>query len=200
MIKTLIFDFGDVLINLDKPATARALQEFGLREITPDLDQLFKDYEQGLVTSNDFMSTLEAKFPQASKEEIESAWNSILLDFPEERLNFIENLKKEGDYQLMLLSNTNEIHIQYVLQQMGKARFQRFRQVFEPFYLSYEIKLRKPNLDIFEYVLAENRLKPEQTLFIDDSKDNTDAAAQLGINTWNLLVGQEDVLSLKSRL
>ena len=88
-----------------------------------------------------------------------------MLDFPEERLIYLENLAKSKEYRLFLLSNTNEIHIDYVKEDMGMDRFNRFKNSFEVFYLSYEMKMRKPDEEIFEFVLSENNLKPQATLF-----------------------------------
>jgi putative hydrolase of the HAD superfamily len=128
------------------------------------------------------------------------AWNSILLDFPEKRLNFIEQLAAENEYKLLLLSNTNDLHIECVKQEMGMERYNRFKNAFDVFYLSYEIGMRKPDSEIFEFVLQENNLVPQETYFVDDVSENTDAAAALGINTWNLAVGKEDITQLKSKL
>ena len=83
---------------------------------------------------------------------------------------------------------------------MGSEKFNRFKDCFEQFYLSHEIGFRKPNADIFEFVLKENKLMATKTLFIDDSKANTNAADQLDIMTWNLQVGQEDIIELRARL
>ena len=199
MIKNLILDFGDIFINLDKPATAREMMKYGFTEITPELDTLFKDYEMGLVTSEVFLNHIGKLFPKATEQNLIDAWNAILLDFPEERLEFLEELAKENRYRLFLLSNTNEIHIENERQKMGE-RFTRFQNAFEVFYLSYEMGKRKPNADIFEQVLEENGLVPQETLFVDDTKENTDAAELLGIKTWNLIVGQEDITQLKNRL
>ena len=199
MIKNLILDFGDVFINLDKPATMREMTQYGFTKITPEMDQLFKDYEMGRVTSKEFLENVERLFPKATRQNLIAAWNAILLDFPEERLVFLENLAKEGRFRLFLLSNTNEIHIENEREKMGD-RFTRFENAFEGFYLSYEMGKRKPNLDIFQQVLEENNLLPEETLFVDDTKENTDAAAQLGIRTWNLIVGKEDITQLNANL
>ena len=200
MIKNIILDFGDVLINLDKPATAREMLKFGFDGITPELDILFKDYEKGSVSSNDFLGQVSHQFPKARTEELLSAWNAILLDFPEERLTFLENLAAENEYRLFLLSNTNDIHIEHVKEQMGMQRFNRFKNAFEVFYLSYEMGMRKPDAEIFEFVLEQNRLTAHETLFVDDVKENTDAASSLGIRVWNLQVGQEDVTQLNRYL
>jgi len=196
MIKNIILDFGDIFINLDKPATAREMMKFGFTGITPELDTLFKEYEMGSVTSEEFLAFTGRLFPNATRHNLIDAWNAILLDFPDERLEFLEALAAEKRYRLFLLSNTNEIHIENERQKMGE-KFIRFERAFEGFYLSYEMGKRKPNSDIFQQVLDENQLLPEETFFVDDTKENTDAAAQLGIKTWNLQVGKEDIVQLK---
>jgi len=200
MIKNIILDFGDVLINLDKPATAKAMVQHGFTEVTPNLEGLFQNYEKGLISSSDFLDEVSTRFPKASKEYLTHAWNSILLDFPEERLQFIENLAKENQYKMILLSNTNDLHIECVKEQMGIHRFNRFKNAFDKFYLSYEIGMRKPDSEIFDFVLQENNLAADETFFVDDVKENTDSAVKLGIKVWNLQVGKEDIAQLKSKL
>lgn len=200
MIKNIIFDFGDIFINLDKQAPLLEMSKFGLTKMTPELDTIFKDYEMGLMESDVFIDALQSIFNGATKEQIKIAWNSIILDFPEERLKFIEQLKSEKKYRLFLLSNTNNLHIEQVKVSMGLERFTRFQNCFEKFYLSQQIKMRKPNTNIYEFVLHENRLLPNETLFIDDTKENTDSASKLGIQCWNLQVGKEDVLETLNHL
>ncbi|RRQ48280.1 HAD family phosphatase [Maribacter algicola] len=200
MIKNIIFDFGDIFINLDKPAVFKNMEAFGYTEYTDALDRLCKEYEMGHMSSIDFLAGLKEMYPKAAKTDLVDAWNSILLDFPEYRLEFIEELKTKKTYRLFLLSNTNDIHIEYVKRTMGLERFERFRNCFEGFYLSQQIKMRKPNTNIYEYVLNENSLVPEETLFIDDTKANTDSAQKLGIRCWNLLVGKEDIVELNKKL
>lgn len=200
MLKNIIFDFGDIFINLDKPAVFRNMVPFGYSNYTDELDLLAKQYETGLITSREFINRLNNLYPKASRKDIVEAWNSILLDFPEHRLEFIENLKDENTHRLFLLSNTNDLHIEYVIETMGEDRFKRFKNCFEGFYLSQQVKMRKPNADIYEYVLNENSLRPEETLFIDDTKENTDSAEKLGIQCWNLQVGEEDIIELAIRL
>ncbi|RIV42038.1 HAD family hydrolase [Flagellimonas pelagia] len=200
MIKNIILDFGDVLINLDKPATARAMLPYGFSGITPPLDQLFKDYEKGLLASSEFLDEVSFHFPDANREYLIQAWNAILLDFPEERLQFLERLSSGNQYKLFLLSNTNDLHMESVRQQIGMERYNRFKNSFDVFYLSYEMGMRKPDEEIFQFVLDQNHLMAEETFFVDDVSENTDAAARLGIHVWNLHVGQEDITQLKSRL
>lgn len=200
MIKNIIFDFGDIFINLDKPAVFTVLTQFGYTEITPDLDKIMKDYEMGLISSSDFILAMNRIFPKARPEDLKKAWNSILLDFPDYRLEFLEKLAAENTFRLFLLSNTNELHIDHVIKNMGLHRFERFKKCFEKFYLSHEINLRKPNKDIYTFVLEENNLKAEETFFVDDTKENTDTSSLLGIKSWNLIVGQEDIIDLKKWL
>ncbi|SHK27676.1 putative hydrolase of the HAD superfamily [Maribacter aquivivus] len=200
MIKNIIFDFGDIFINLDKQAPLLEMAKFGFTELTPELDTIFKKYEMGLMESDEFINRLQAIFTNATKDQIKDAWNSIILDFPEDRLTFIEKLKNDNQYRLFLLSNTNDLHIDKVKESMGLERFNRFKNCFEVFYLSQEMYMRKPNADIYEFVLSENELNANETFFLDDTKENTDAASKLGIHCWNLQVGKEDVLETLSHL
>lgn len=200
MIKNIILDFGDIFIDLDKSATPKALRKLGLETHTPALEILFNDYEKGLLSSSKFLSELSNYIPSASEQDLVAAWNCILLDFPDRRLKFIESLARENQHKLLLLSNTNDIHIEYVKQKMGMEKFNRFKNSFDVFYLSYEMGMRKPDSEIFEFVLKENGLTASETLFVDDTKENTDSAAQIGIKVWNLQVGKEDISQLKSHL
>lgn len=200
MIKNIIFDFGDIFINLDKQAPLIEMSKFGLTQMTPELDTIFKNYEMGLMDSDSFINALQSIFNDANRAQIISAWNSIILDFPEDRLTFIEQLKKENKYRLFLLSNTNDLHIEQVKMSMGLERFKRFKNCFEQFYLSQEMKMRKPHSNIYEFVLHENNLVANETLFIDDTKVNTLSASKLGIICWNLQVDKEDVLETLNHL
>ena len=196
-IKTIIFDFGDVFINLDKVgAMQNALTLFELDEFPEDLIAINTLYEQGLISSEEFIEFYTDNFPKLSKETITEAWNFILKDFPEARLEFLKNLKKENKYKLILLSNTNDIHINWVKDHV--PFYEEFKNCFDQFYLSHEIYLRKPNADIYEFVLNQNNLKAEECLFIDDTKDNTDAASKLGIHVWNIDETKEDITNLFS--
>jgi len=196
-IKTIIFDFGDVFINLDKAAIERELIKLGVPEtISLDMYHVASEYEKGLINTENFTTYFTNKFPEISKEEFIKAWNAIILDFPEHRLNFIEQLKDENNYKLVLLSNTNDLHIEQVIENMSLSRYEQFKNCFDRFYLSQEIHLSKPNSNIYEFVLNQNNLIANECLFIDDLKENTEAASKLGIHIWNLIPGQEDVTTL----
>ena len=194
MIKTILFDFGDVFINLDKAATLRELEKLEVKSFSEnDLKQNI-DYEKGLLTSEAFVEAYLKTYPHLTEDGFKKSWNSILVDFPEYRLDFVKQLSKENKYQLILLSNTNHIHIDWVKENV--MFFDEFRSCFDAFYLSQEINLRKPEPSIYQYVLEKHDLKPEEILFIDDTKENTDAASTLGIHTWNIDPKTEDVTQL----
>ncbi|WP_054850678.1 HAD family phosphatase [Olleya sp. ITB9] len=195
MIKTIIFDFGDVFINLDKEgAMKNALELFKINELSEELVAINALYEQGLMETTEFLDFYLNNFPKLSKKELIDAWNYIICDFPSKRLEFIQQLAKDKNYKLILLSNTNELHIDCIKKHI--PFYEDFKACFDKFYLSHQIMLRKPNTDIFNFVLNENKLKPEECLFIDDTKENTVTASKLGINVWNNDPKTEDILDL----
>ncbi|WP_109298962.1 HAD family phosphatase [Aquimarina sp. AU474] len=194
MIKTIIFDFGDVFINLDKAATIREFSKLGTFEMTLELLKINNQYEVGQISTQEFIQTYKNIFPKASKNELIDAWNAILLDFPRHRFDFIKNLASQQKYNLILLSNTNDLHIKWIKENV--PFYEEFKSSFDTFYLSHEIKLRKPNIDIFEFVLNQHQIKPSETIFIDDTKENTDSAKRIGIHTWNNNPKTEDITNL----
>jgi epoxide hydrolase-like predicted phosphatase len=194
-IKTLIFDFGDVFINLDKQgAMQNALNLFNLETFELDMIEINTLYEVGKISTSEFIEFYKSKFQNLDEADIIEAWNYIIKDFPEHRLDFIKELSQKKEYQLILLSNTNNMHINFVKQTV--PFFEDFKNCFDVFYLSQEIHLRKPNADIFEFVLNENSLTPNECLFIDDTKDNTDTAKKLGFHVWNIDETTEDIINL----
>ncbi|GLB49758.1 HAD family hydrolase [Neptunitalea lumnitzerae] len=197
MIQNIIFDFGDVFINLDKPATvARLTEKFGTFEISEEMQAKNDAYEMGLMSSAEFVAYYKEVFPKATEKDLLDAWNCILLDIPQNRIDFIKDLAASKKYKLYLLSNTNDIHIQHVINEISLEKFEEFKNCFDQFYLSYEINLRKPNADIFEFVLKDAHLTPKETLFIDDTAEHIATAHSLGIHTWNLIPGKDEVTNL----
>ncbi|WP_405605666.1 HAD-IA family hydrolase [Polaribacter sp. Asnod1-A03] len=195
MIKNIIFDFGDIFINLDKPATYREMAILGVTKITEEMIEVYHKYETGLMSTNDFVNFFHDKFG-LEKQDLINAWNAVLLDFPKKRLDFLKELVASKKYRLFLLSNTNDLHISWIQNSLGETFFNEFKNCFEQFYLSHEINLRKPDTEIYEFVLNENNLIADETLFVDDLKENTDSANKLGIHTWNLIPGEEEVVEL----
>lgn len=194
MINAIIFDFGDVFVNLDKQASEDAFKQLGLTGVSDDLIELNNLYETGDITEEEFLSGFLKHIPQADLLEIRKAWNLLIGDFPLYRLEFLQMLC--GRYRLFLLTNTDATHIDHFEHKVGMTFARSFYQCFEKVYYSYEAKCRKPDPAIFEMLIRKHDLDPQRTLFIDDRKDNTDAAAALGIQVWNLKPGEEDVVHL----
>jgi putative hydrolase of the HAD superfamily len=195
MIKNIIFDFGDVFINLDKKgAMANALNLFGIEEFDQDMIATNVNYELGRINNVDFIDFYKNKFPFLNEAEIIDAWNFILKDFPMYRFEFLKTLRKDNKHRLILLSNTNTLHIDWV--KSNVPFYENFKNSFDAFYLSQEIHLRKPDTDVFDFVLTENKIKANECLFIDDTKENTDAAESMGMNVWNIDETKEDVVNV----
>ena len=196
MIKNIIFDFGDIFINLDKEGTYKEMAKLGVSEISEDMVAVYHQYEKGLISTDDFIGFYDEKFPNIKPSALVFAWNAVLLDFPKKRLAFLKELVESKKYRLFLLSNTNDLHISWIQNSLGMEMYNEFKNCFEQFYLSHEIHFRKPDKEIYEFVLQENNLIAEETLFVDDLAINTNAAEKIGIKTWNLIPGKEDVTEL----
>lgn len=196
MIKNLIFDFGDVFINLDKKAPELALRKLGIYAVDSEIITWNNTYEKGLITSEELIENYLNRYTNLSEISFKQAWNSIILDFPEHRLKWLTKLAQSKKYKLYLLSNTNDLHIEQVIKNMGPIRYAKFQSCFDKFYLSQKLKMRKPDIVIYDHVLTENKLTPTESLFIDDTLLNTVSASSLGIHTWHLKPGVEDITQL----
>lgn len=195
MIKTIIFDFGDVFINLDKEgAMSNALNIFNMKRLDEEMTMINSHYEKGFISTNDFITFYLEKFPSLSRKDIKNIWNYIIKDFPEYRLEFLKSIASKNNFNLMLLSNTNELHISFVKDQV--PFYNDFKNQFDKFYLSHEIQLRKPERSIYEFVLNQNKLNPNECLFIDDTYENVETAKQLGIKTWHIDPTVDDIIHL----
>ena len=187
-IKNIIFDLGGVIINIDYHKTIKAFEALGIKNAEELYSQqsqtdLFDLLETGKITPDEFYDKLrEVTGINAPNKKLENAWNAMLLDFPE---GITDTLKKaKAKYKTFLLSNTNEIHYRDYTQRL-KRQFgiSNLESLFDKQYLSHQIGLRKPHKEVFELILNENNLKPEETLFIDDSIQHIEGAAKMGIQT-----------------
>lgn len=194
MINTIIFDFGDIFINLDKEGTSNEFKKLGLEHLNEELMYKNDLFEKGKISEKEFIQSFQKFIPNASSDEIKKAWNKIIGDFPLYRLEFLQMLV--GKYRLFLLTNTDSIHIEHFENKFGLSFSRDFYQCFEKVHYSFEMGMRKPETAIYNHLITHHDLSPKRTLFIDDKKDNTDAASQLGIQVWNLQVGHEDVIDL----
>ncbi|HEY9363635.1 MAG TPA: HAD family phosphatase [Chitinophagaceae bacterium] len=189
-IKNIIFDLGGVLLNIDFNKTQKAFADLGVTNFIDLYTQfhstpLFVDYETGKISDEKFIEGIRssAGIP-LSDENVISAWNALLLDFPIERLKLLEKLKTK--YRLFLLSNTNALHHavfqKTVLDLSGKA----FDDYFEKAYYSHSMGMRKPGVEIYEWVLKQNNLSAQETLFIDDTLINIEGAKKAGLQAIHL--------------
>ena len=194
MINTIIFDFGDVFINLDKDAAIEEFGKLGLEKPNEDLQRLNFEFEVGKISELEFLEGFRKHLPNADIISIRKAWNAVIGEFPLYRLEFLQLLSEK--YRLFLLTNTDAIHIDRFEHKVGMTFSRDFYQCFEKVYYSYELGMRKPDKAIFEYIIMNHELSPKRTLFIDDKKENTDAAESVGLKVWNLQPGVDDVVDL----
>ncbi len=188
--ENIIFDLGNVIIDLDLEATNkgfRALFKDRYDEIFNSLNkgEVFNKYEKGEITSKEFIQTIKAFHPVILEEQIVDAWNAMLLYIPKERLQILKQLKR--NHRTFCLSNTNHIHIDWICQYLESAfNLKDLNSFFEKVYYSHLIGMRKPDLEIFDFVLNQNDLDPKKTLFIDDTKGHLEGAEKLGIKTYHM--------------
>ena len=194
MIEAIIFDLGDVFLNLNAQASVDAFKKLGLTDWNDDLKEKSLLFETGKIDELEFMEHIQKYIPNADLEQIREAWNAIISDFPLERLEFLEKLQNK--YDLFLLSNTNPTHIDKFEHRVGLTFAREFYAHFNKIYFSFETKVRKPDAAVFNLILKQNNLKPNKTLFVDDTLEHIEVAKGLGINTWQILVGQDDVTNL----
>lgn len=185
-IKHLLFDFGNVLLNLDEHRTWQGLEEILDPKLCEDInEQVFFPFECGLISEDSFFNRLQRRSLQVLQGDVYvKIWNAMLLDLPEHRIHFLEKLK--SDYNIYLLSNTNITHLRSVQHKIKRTYpTLDFEALFNKMYFSHDIHLRKPDPKIFEFVLQDASLLPHECLFIDDKIENIEAAQSLGINSYH---------------
>ena len=194
-IKNIVFDLGGVLVDLDFKAAINGLQKAGFANVKEQLqafdrDGIFQKFELGEMTAEEFRTAIrENSSVELTDEEVDALWNAMLLEVPREKLELILHLR--GKYMVYLLSNTNSIHWDYVCKNAFNYRGFRVNDYFEETFLSYEMHLAKPDKAIFEKVLQDANLLPEETLFIDDSEANCKAAEEVGIHAHHYHIGDD---------
>ena len=195
-INAIIFDLGGVLLDINYRLTIEAFINLGCSDFESiytqqKQSQLFDDFETGKVSSETFRKSLQKQMEfSISNVEFDNAWNKMLLQLPEQRIELLEKLNKK--FSLFLLSNTNEIHIKAFKKIISSSiGYERFENCFKKVYFSSEIGNRKPNASCFEMVLSENKLSAAKTLFIDDSIQHVEGAYKIGIKTLLIESGEE---------
>jgi glucose-1-phosphatase len=184
-IKNIVFDLGGVLIEIDYQATISKFKAIGISNFDQIYSQytqsdLFDRYDKGFATPDEFRSGIKTlanlKAPDAVFDD---AWNAMILDLPSENLKLL--LKLKSRYKTFLLSNTNEIHLEYFFNYLKKNHnVERLEDYFTNVHYSCRMGMRKPDLEIYNKLIEINGLKPSETLFIDDTAFNVDAAIEAG--------------------
>ena len=194
-IKNIVFDLGGVLIDLDFKSAINGLQKAGFTNVKEQLqafdrEGIFQKFELGEISADEFRASIrENSNVSLTDEEVDSLWNLMLLEIPHEKLELILDLRSK--YMVYLLSNTNSIHWDYVCKNAFNYRGFRMDDYFEETFLSYEMHLAKPDKAIFEKMLNDANLLPEETLFIDDLEANCKAAEEVGIHAHHYHIGDD---------
>lgn len=188
-IKNIIFDYGNVIFEIDFRITQKALTQIGIPNVENFFghkghNNLFDNLETGLITPAEFRDgiRLETQNPALTDAEIDAAWNSLLIGVPPNVHDVL--LKVKENYRTFLLSNTNQIHYDYIMKYL-KDEFdvENNDHLFEKAYYSQQMLKRKPHVEIFEQVINENNLNPAETLFIDDTPGHLEGAKKAGLQT-----------------
>lgn len=195
-IKNVIFDLGGVLLNIDYNRTTNAFKQLGYTDFENMYSMLkgnnvFDNLETGDITEEEFYQYMTGAAAGAvSNQQVQDAWNAMLLDFRTESLRHLLLLREK--HRIFLLSNTNIIHKkafdQLFMQQTGIPSLDDY---FDKAYYSQKVGLRKPNADIFEFVLNDAGIKAGESFYIDDLPPNIETARKLGFKTHLLLPGEK---------
>lgn len=194
-IKNIVFDLGGVLIDLDFKGAINGLENAGFTKVKEQLqafdrEGIFQKFELGEMTADEFRDSIrENSNMSLTNDEVDALWNLMLLEIPREKLELILDLR--GKYMVYLLSNTNSIHWGYICKNAFNYRSFRVSDYFEETFLSFEMHLAKPDKAIFEKMLEDANLLPEETLFIDDSEANCKAAEEVGIHAHHYQIGED---------
>ena len=189
-IETIIFDFGGVILDIDPQRTINEFVKLGFNDLgkvdSEEFTQLIRKFERGIFTPEVFRSKMKTFLGiEITDQQFDDAWNALLYDIPGERIEIIEQVKE--NYQILLLSNSNEIHYDlYVRDLQLRFGYREFADLFHDAYFSFDVHLSKPDIEIYEFVKYQHDLDPETTLFIDDRIDNIEAAQQAGLQAYLL--------------
>ena len=192
-INAIIFDLGNVIIDLDIPATDEAFKSLMGEKYDSAIAQLtneniFQRYEKGEISTTQFIQKIADVSFLTDKEAIKNAWNAMLLDIPPQRFELLSNAKE--NYRTFCLSNTNKLHIDFIFEQLQQQNsLPNLDSFFEKVYLSHEMGMRKPDEEIFLKVIEDQQLDPQSTLFIDDTAGHLKGAKETGLQTLHMANG-----------
>lgn len=197
-VKNLLFDFGGVIVSLNKQNALKRFREIGFADIDKYLGEyrqegIFLEYEEGKLTANEFYAEFRrlAGKDDISDDDIDSAWMAFLTGIPAYKYQLIKDLRKK--YKVYLLSNTNPSVMKWARSKKFSPEGATIDEYFDKCYLSYEIGHAKPDKEIYNVIIRDSGMNPEETLFFDDGKANIEAAKELGFQVY--LTNQDEDLT-----
>ncbi|MBP7821456.1 MAG: HAD family phosphatase [Saprospiraceae bacterium] len=197
MIKNIIFDLGNVIVDIDISRTFDSLEQLlGAAHINKLGDHFFHQYEKGMMSTQEFLSQLGSESSDISEHQIVEAWNAMLLKIPAHRLEMLKSLRNR--YRIFAMSNINDLHLNWILSELNQNHnITAFEKIyFERAYYSHIEQFRKPEEAFYKHVLQSASLIPHETLFIDDNFDNICAASSVGIIAHHHDYVHEDVVDI----
>ncbi|MEZ5196911.1 MAG: HAD family phosphatase [Bacteroidales bacterium] len=193
-IKNIIFDFGGVIINISHQRVEKAFSDLGLENFQEMFNQatqsdLFRIFEKGEIGPDEFRNRIRnITGLTATDADLNHAWNQIIGSYPAQRIELLKNIKDK--YRIFLLSNTNIIHFDFYIPKFELEFGFPLQSLFEKTYWSFDIGMRKPDLDPYLFVIRQNKsFDPAETLFIDDSIQNIEVRKVGGLHA--LLLNEE---------
>ena len=190
-IDNIIFDLGGVILEIDLDIIKKGFISLGFNQLESGIElfkhnKTFQKFEKGQIEPQTFRNEIRKACPKPfSNTQFDQVWNSVILNYPKENIQLLKVLHEK--YATFLLSNTNEIHYNFYTEILKeKFSIKKLDLLFNKAYYSHTSGMRKPDTEFFKLVLHENNLKPEKTLFIDDFKENIEAAKSLKIKTIHL--------------
>lgn len=196
MIQNLLFDLGGVIMDIRRENAVEALRGLGMENAGSFLGEYvqsgpFLDLESGKISAEEFRNEIRRYISgPVSDSEIDAAFTRFLVGIPEKRLQALTELNAKG-YKLYMLSNTNPIMWNGEIASQFRKQGQDINYYFKGIVTSFEAGCCKPDPRIFELALRKFGIKAGETLFLDDSEKNTEAAARLGFNVATIKPGEE---------
>jgi len=181
-VKSIWFDWGNVLLPIDPKKTTVAFRDLNAPSSLRNQTDLFRSFEKGTITNLNFLDGLKEHIGgYASHRQLTTAWNALLGEMPVQHMDVLKTLKK--DYQLVLVSNTNALHLDAIRKCMGPFNFKKFMAMFEHVFLSFEMGERKPDANFFSKALQISKSEAAQCYLWDDTAVNIDQAEKMGFQT-----------------
>jgi putative hydrolase of the HAD superfamily len=188
-ISALLFDLGGVLYHIDDSIMINEFNKLGAEDFSSIYNlstqkPIIDKYEMGLITTIEFFNSIKPHLKNTLENyAILNAWNSMLIGMPMENYEILLELKKK--YPIYLLSNTNIEHINYIDNEMANQyKEESLKSLFDDVIYSYEVNMRKPNLDIYEYTNSKIPFDKDKIFYIEDNHNNYEMGKNFGFNSY----------------